>query len=65
MTYDDWKTTPPDEDEPREVPEPDWDAIREAREDAKRESREEARQYLREAAWADTHSSDVEPKGGF
>lgn len=28
--YDDWKCSPP-EDEPREVPEPDWDAIREER----------------------------------
>jgi len=47
MTYDDWKTRSdrdeewlhgirPDEDDPREVPEPDWDEIRESR----RESRE-------------------------
>ena len=36
--YDAWKQDAPEpEDEPREVPEPDWDAIREAAADRDRD----------------------------
>lgn len=47
MTADDWRDAPPDEDDPREVPEPDWDAIRESR----RESREDREAERKENDW--------------
>jgi hypothetical protein len=40
QSYDDWKCSSPDEDEPREMLEPDWDAIREEREARDRAARE-------------------------
>jgi hypothetical protein len=41
MTYDDWKTTPPDDEPEVEPDEPDWDALNDAKRDEALDTRPE------------------------